>query len=68
MAPARLLTLSTERPPEPGHYRHEGFEPLFTLDVPAGWSAVQDVPGFFDLGRVSVRSTSSPSSSLCRQT
>jgi hypothetical protein len=51
MAPVRLLTFSAERPVEPGCYRREGFEPAFTLDVPAGWFAVQDVPGFFDLER-----------------
>jgi hypothetical protein len=51
MAPARLLTFSTERPVEPGRYRREGFEPAFTIDVPEGWLAVQDVPGFFDLER-----------------
>jgi hypothetical protein len=51
MAPARLLTFSAERPVEPGRYRREGFEPAFTIDVPDGWFAVQDVPGFFDLER-----------------
>jgi hypothetical protein len=51
MAPARLLTFSAERPVEPGRYRREGFEPSFTIDVAAGWFAVQDVPGFFDLER-----------------
>jgi hypothetical protein len=51
MAPARLLTFSGERRIEPGRYRREGFEPPFTIDVPAGWFAVQDVPGFFDLER-----------------
>jgi hypothetical protein len=51
MAPARLLTFSAERPVEPGRYRREGFEPAFTFDVPDGWFAVQDVPGFFDLER-----------------
>jgi hypothetical protein len=51
MAPARLLTFSAERPVEPGRYRREGFEPAFTIDVPEGWFAVQDVPGFFDLER-----------------
>jgi hypothetical protein len=51
MAPARLLTFSAERQVEPGRYRREGFEPSFAIDVPAGWFAVQDVPGFFDLER-----------------
>jgi hypothetical protein len=51
MAPARLLTFSAERPLEPGRYRRDGFEPPFTIDVPAAWFAVQDVPGFFDLER-----------------
>ena len=49
MAPARLLTFSAERPVEPGRYRRDGFEPPFTIDLPVGWFAVQDVPGFFDL-------------------
>jgi len=47
MAPVRLLTFSAERPVEPGRYRREGFEPPFTIEVPDGWFAVQDVPGFF---------------------
>lgn len=51
MAPARLLTFSADRPVEPGRYRRAGFEPPFTIDVPDGWFAVQDVPGFFDLER-----------------
>ena len=51
MAPARRLTFSAERAVEAGRYRREGFEPPFTIDVPDGWFAVQDVPGFFDLGR-----------------
>jgi hypothetical protein len=51
MAPARLLTFSAERPVEPGRYGREGFEPSFTIDVPDGWFAVQDAPGFFDLER-----------------
>jgi hypothetical protein len=51
MAPARLLTFSAQRPVEPGRYRREGFEPSFTIVVPDGWFAVQDVPGFFDLER-----------------
>ncbi len=49
MAPARLLTFSAERPLEPGRYRREGFEQALTFEVPDGWFAVQDVPGFFDL-------------------
>ena len=52
MAPARILTFSTERPIEPGRYRRAGFEPPFTIDLPDGWFAVQDAPGFFDLERV----------------
>lgn len=51
MAPARLLSFAADRPVEPGRYRREGFEPSFTIDVPAGWFAAQDVPGFFDLER-----------------
>ncbi|HEV2005477.1 MAG TPA: hypothetical protein VGQ85_02585 [Candidatus Limnocylindrales bacterium] len=51
MAPARLLTFSAERPVEPGRCRREGFEPPFTIDVPDGWFAFQDIPGFFDLER-----------------
>ena len=51
MARARALTFSADRPVEPGRYRRDGFEPPFTIDVPHGWFAVQDVPGFFDLER-----------------
>jgi hypothetical protein len=51
MAPDRLLTFSVERPIEQGRYRRDGFEPPFTIDIPDGWFAVEDVPGFFDLER-----------------
>jgi len=68
MAPARLLTFSAEQPVEPGHYCRDGFEPPFTIDVPDGWFAVQDVPGFLISNARSGRSTSSPSSSPDRPT
>jgi hypothetical protein len=51
MAPVRVLTFSVERPVEPGRYRRDGFERSLTIEVPDGWFAVQDVPGFFDLER-----------------
>ena len=45
----RSLTFSPGIPLTPGRYRRGGFEPSLSFEVPAGWLAVQDVPGFFDV-------------------
>ncbi len=47
----RPLTVSTERPLEPGRYGREGFLPSLSFEVPDGWYALQAVPGFFDIQR-----------------
>lgn len=51
MEPIRTLTFAADRPLGPGRYRHAGFEPALSFAVGDGWSAVQDVPGFFDIER-----------------
>lgn len=51
MTGIRPLTVSPDRPLEPGRYRRDGFVPSLSFEVADGWYALQDVPGFFDVQR-----------------
>ena len=45
----RALSFSATDELEAGRYRHDPFDPPLSFRVGAGWRAVQDVPGFFDI-------------------